>query len=84
MDREACWATVHGVAKSRTQLSEFTYLLNAEDSGLIPRSGISPGRGTGSPLKYSWPGKPHGQRSLVAYSPWVEKSQTRLRTHHSL
>ena len=27
MDREAWWATVHGVTKSRTQLSNFTYLL---------------------------------------------------------
>ena len=26
MDREAWWATVHGVAKSRTQLSHFTSL----------------------------------------------------------
>ena len=25
MDREAWWATVHGVAKSRTRLSEFTF-----------------------------------------------------------
>ena len=27
MDRGAWWATVHGVAKSQTQLSDFTYLL---------------------------------------------------------
>ena len=27
MNREAWWATVHGVAKSWTQLSDFTYLL---------------------------------------------------------
>ena len=25
-DRGACWATVHGVAKSQTRLSDFTYL----------------------------------------------------------
>ena len=25
MDKGACWATVHEVAKSRTQLSEFTF-----------------------------------------------------------
>ena len=25
MDREAWWAAVHGVAKSRTQLSDFTF-----------------------------------------------------------
>ena len=27
MDRGAWWATVHGVAKSRTQLSDFTHSL---------------------------------------------------------
>ena len=27
MDGEAWWATVHGVAKSRTQLSDFTFTL---------------------------------------------------------
>ena len=25
MDREAWWATVHGVTKSQTQLSDFTF-----------------------------------------------------------
>ena len=25
MDRGACWATVHGVAKSQTRLSDFTF-----------------------------------------------------------
>ena len=27
VDREAWWATVHGVVKSQTRLSDFTYLL---------------------------------------------------------
>ena len=27
------------------------------------------GEGNGNPLQYSWPGKSHGQRSLVGYSP---------------
>ena len=27
MDRGAWWATVHGVAKSRTRLSDFTFIL---------------------------------------------------------
>ena len=31
MDRGAWWATVHGVAKSRTQLSDFTLNLNTLD-----------------------------------------------------
>ena len=27
MDREAWWATVHGVAKNQTRLKDFTYLM---------------------------------------------------------
>ena len=47
---------------------------NAGDLGLIPESGISPGEGNGNPLQYSFlPGKSHGQRSLVDYSPWDRK-----------
>jgi len=41
MDGEAWWATVHGVAKSQTQLSNFTFTYNAEDvgdAGSIPGS----------------------------------------------
>ena len=41
----------------------------ARDSGSIPGSGRSPGRGNGNPLQYSCPGNPHGQRSLVGSSP---------------
>ena len=32
MDRGAWWATVHGVAKSQTRLSDFTFLLTTLDS----------------------------------------------------
>ena len=32
MDRGAWWATVHGVAKSRTQLSDFIYLTYCNNS----------------------------------------------------
>ena len=42
---------------------------NAGDAGLIPGLGRSPGGGHGSPLKYSCLENPHGQRSLVGYSP---------------
>jgi len=35
--------------------------------------GRSPGEGNGNPLQYYWPGKSHGQRSLVGYSPWGRK-----------
>ena len=29
MDRETWWATVHGVAKSRTRLSDFTFIFHS-------------------------------------------------------
>ena len=42
--------------------------------------------GWGDPLEEEWqptpvflPGKSHGQRSLVGYSPWGRKSWTQLR-----
>ena len=66
MDRGAWQATVHGVTKSRTQLSNFTLPLgfpggsagkesiyNVGDLGLIPELGRSPGEGTSYPLQYS-------------------------------
>ena len=37
------------------------------DLGLIPGMGRSPAGGSGNTLL---PGEPHGQRSLVGYSPW--------------
>ena len=43
------------------------------DKGCIPGSGRSPGGGHGNPLRYSCLEKPHGQRSLVGYSPWGHK-----------
>ena len=42
---------------------------NVGDLGSIPGSGRSPVEGNGSPPVFL-PGKPHGQRSLVGYSPW--------------
>jgi len=68
MDREAWRATVHGVAKSWTWLSDWTKWLNRAslygsaveesacnigDMGLIPRSGRSLGEGDSNPLEYS-------------------------------
>ena len=44
----------------------------------IPDSGRSPGEDNGSPLQYAYLGESGGQRSLVDYSAWVAKSQTRL------
>ena len=46
------------------------------DMGSIPGSGRSPGGGHGNPLQHSCLENPHGQRSLVGYSPWVARSQT--------
>ena len=43
---------------------------NAGDLGSIPGLGRSPGEGNGYPLQYSCLENPHGQRSLVGYSPW--------------
>ena len=50
---------------------------NVGDLGSIPGLGRSPGGGHGSPLQYSCPENPHGQKSLVEYSP-LGPSQTWL------
>ena len=46
---------------------------NKRDVGLIPGVGRAPGGGHGNLLQYSCPDNPHGQRSLVGYSPWGHK-----------
>ena len=43
---------------------------NVGGLSLILGSGRPPGGGHGNPLLYSCPENPHGQRSLVGYSPW--------------
>ena len=46
MDGEALWATVHGVAKSRTQLSDFTFTFTKGEGRLHqwePKVPPSPG-----------------------------------------
>ena len=56
---------------------------NAGDPGSIPRLGRSPGKGNGYPLQCSSLENPHGQRSLVDYSPWGHKeSDTTERLAH--
>ena len=49
------------------------FACNAEDLGSIPGLRTSPGGGHGNPLQYSCPDYPHGQSSLVGYSPWGRK-----------
>ena len=62
------WTVVHGVAKSRTRLSDFHFLASqvapwqsvpvnagdAKDAGLIPGLGRSPGVGNGNLFQYSF------------------------------
>ena len=53
MDRGAWWAAVHGVAKSRTQLSDFTFTFHfhALEEEMAPHSSVLAWRlpGTGEP-----------------------------------
>ena len=46
---------------------------NAGDKGLIPGSGKFPWRRKWQPIPVFLPGKSHGQRTLVGYSPWTHK-----------
>ena len=69
MEGGAWWATVHGVAESRTRLSNFTSLHSAYRASLVAElvaqlqcrkpwfdswSGRSPGKERGYLLQYSW------------------------------
>ena len=46
---------------------------DARDLSLLPGLGRSPREGKGYPHLYSRLENPHGQRSLVGYSPWGHK-----------
>ena len=52
MDGGAWWAAVHGVAKSRTRLSDFTFHFHALGKEIAPRSSVLAWRipGTGEPI----------------------------------
>ena len=54
------------------------------DLSSIPGSGRSPGGGYGNPLQYSCLANPHGQRSLVGYSPWGYKELGMTKQQHIL
>ena len=53
------------------------YAGDARDKGSIPWSGRSPGEGNGLSTPVFLPGKSHGQRSLVGYSPWSRRESDR-------
>ena len=87
IDGGTWWATVHGVAKSRTQLSNFTHF--TQQASLVAQmvkylTAMWETRvqslGRKYPLEEKWqptpvllPGEFYGQRSLVGYSPWGRK-----------
>ena len=84
MDGGAWWATVHGVAKSRTQPSEGfpggsdgkESACNAADAGLILGSGRSPREGNGNLLQYSCLGNPIDRGAWQATVHGAAKSWT--------
>ena len=78
MDEGAWWATVHGITKSRTRMSDFTFtfylpreLSSKESACQCKKCGFDPWVGNISwrrkwqPAPVFLPGEPHGQRSLV-------------------
>ena len=96
MDRGAWQATVHGVAKSQTGLSDFHYTYiwgfpggsvvknlpaNAEDVGFIPGLGRSPGRGNGNPLQSSCLENPEDTGIWWATVHGLQRDGTRLTEH---
>ena len=57
---------------------------SAGDTRSISGLGRSPGGKHDNPLQYSCLKNPHGQRSLVGYSPWGAKSRTQLKRPSTL
>ena len=62
MDGGAWWTAVHGVAKSQTRLSDFTFTFT-----FMHR------RRKWQPTLVLLPGKSHGRKSLASYSSWGRK-----------
>ena len=65
-DRGAWWAAIYGVAQSRTQLKQHSN--NSKEQW--------------DPTPVLFPGKLHGWRSLVGYSPWGHKELDRTEELH--
>ena len=77
MDGGAWWATVHGVTKSQTRLSDFTFTFCLQ----YRRLGLNPWVGKISwrrKWQYSCLEKFMDRGALVGFSPWDHKSRTRL------
>ena len=60
MDGEAWWAAVHGVAKSRTRLSDFTFHFQALEKEMATHSSVLAWRIPGT-------GEPGGLRSMGSH-----------------
>ena len=94
MDRGAWWATVHGVTKSWTRLSEFHSLTQRPvgfPGGWVVKNPPAnagdrfdpwvrkiPWRRKRQPTPVFLPGKSDGEECLAGYCPWGCKSRTGL------